>query len=304
MFYNGFIKTNASQLTQGHAANRARRSWRLYAVVAAGTMFASGIALAGAHLGQHGSAKGQITAIDSELCDDMKARHVLSDGPVSCDRLSLVKFRYLDFDGEFQDGEIVVLDAVASHVLNIFNTLRRNEFPIAKVKLMNDYDGSDDASMDDDNTSAFNDRKISGGGSVSLHAYGLAIDINPIENPYIKGNSGGVTISPKAGAAYVNRAVKRQGMTEAVVDIFAENGFFIWGGSWDEAIDYQHFQVDRKTAERLVAASPAQARNIFAQIVERYQACRQAGADKDQANRKECIAAADPGSSWSAVNNR
>jgi hypothetical protein len=293
MSYNGFIKTNASHLTQGHAANRAWRSWRLHAMVAAGTMFTSCIALAGSHLGQQGTAKGQITAIDSELCDDMKARHVLSDGPVSCDRLSLVKFRYLDFDGRFQDGEVVVLDAVAGHVLNIFNTLRRNEFPIAKAKLMNDYEGSDDASMDDDNTSAFNARRISESESVSLHAYGLAIDINPIENPYMKANSGGVTISPKAGAAYLNRAVKHQGTTEAVVDIFAENGFFIWGGSWHDVIDYQHFQVGRKTAERLAAAPPAQARGIFAQIVDRYQACWQASADKDQANRKRCIAAAE-----------
>jgi hypothetical protein len=279
--------------TQG---NHDRGSWRLYATVATCSMFASCIAVAGAHLSQQNSGGGRITAVDSELCDDMKARHVLSGGPAPCSRLSLVRFRYLDFDGKLQDdGEIVVLDAVASHVLNIFNALRRNGFPIAKAKLMNGYDGNDDASMDDNNTSAFNDRKITGGGSISLHAYGLAIDINPVQNPYIKKSNGGVTISPNAGAPYVNRTVKQQGMTEAVVNIFTENGFFIWGGSWHDPTDYQHFQLSRKTAERLAAAQPAQAQSIFSQMVERYQACRQISADKDQAARKRCIAVADLG---------
>jgi D-alanyl-D-alanine carboxypeptidase len=298
MSHHDFIKAIALRwqgLTQGQAANRDGGSWRLYATVSTCTVFASCIAVASAHLSQQSSGGGRIAAIDSELCDDMKARHVLSDGPVPCSRLSLVRFRYLDFDGKLQDdGEIVVLDAVASHVLNIFNTLRRNGFPVAKSKLMNGYDGNDDASMDDNNTSAFNDRKITGGGSISLHAYGLAIDINPVQNPYVKRSNGGVTVSPKAGAAYVNRAVKHQGATEAIVDIFAENGFFIWGGSWHDPIDYQHFQVGRKTAERLAAAPPAQAQSIFSQMVERYQACWQASADKDQTTRKKCIAVADP----------
>jgi D-alanyl-D-alanine carboxypeptidase len=291
---HNFIKALVPGFTRGQSANRDLGSWRFYATVATGAMFVSCVAVASAHLSQPASDGGRITAVDSELCDDMKARHVLADGPVPCSRLNLVRFRYLDFDGKLQDdGEIVVMDAVAGHVLNIFNALRRNGFPIAKAKLMNAYEGDDDASMDDDNTSAFNDRKITGGGSTSLHAYGLAIDINPLQNPYIKKTNGVAAVSPKAGAPYVNRSVKHQGMTESVVDIFAENGFFIWGGSWHDPIDYQHFQVGRKTAERLAAVGPAQAQSIFSQMVERYQACRQGSADKDHAIRKKCITVAD-----------
>jgi hypothetical protein len=165
---------------------------------------------------------------------------------------------------------------------------------IAKAKLMNSYNGNDDASMADNNTSAFNDRKITGGGSVSLHAYGLAIDINPIQNPYLKTEKGVTNISPPSGEDYRDRLAQRPGMSEPMVDIFADNGFFGWGGDWRDPMDYQHFQVGRKMAERLAAASPAKAKSMFSEMVERYRACRHATPNIDQTSRKECIAVADP----------
>src|SRR2546423_5276976 len=131
---------------------------------------------------------GKIEPISPALCENMKIHKVLTaEAPIGCARLNLVTFRYFGFDGRIHDdGEVVVMDAAAPHVLGIFAKLEEMRFPIAKAKLMDHYDGNDDASMADDNTSAFNGRKIVGGSSISLHAYGLAIDVNPIQNPFVR----------------------------------------------------------------------------------------------------------------------
>jgi hypothetical protein len=228
----------------------------------------------------------------------MKAHRVI--GPtasVGCNRLSVVKFNYLDFDSRaHDDGQIVVMDAAAKRVLAIFGTLFNRHFPIAKAKLMNSYEGDDDASMADNNTSGFNDRKITGGNSVSLHAYGLAIDINPVQNPYVVRSGAALVFQPSAGLDYANRLNDRpwkdarRGMAEAILDVFAENGFLTWGGYWDNPIDYQHFQVGLETAKRLAAAAPAEAEGAFNGIVQRYRDCR----NSRQSVRSECIMLADP----------
>jgi len=228
----------------------------------------------------------------------MKLHHVLNPrAPVGCERLKLIKFEYFGFDGRsHDDGEMVIMDATAGHVLGIFDALRSMQFPIAKARLMNNYDGNDDASMADNNTSAFNVREIAGGGAVSLHAYGLAIDINPIQNPYAKRSGRTLTFSPPAGAAYANRLNERPGkavrpgMAEAVIDVFAENGFLIWGGYWDDPIDYQHFQVSRGLAQQLAQMPAAQAQALFEERIQRYRRCRSA-ADQGRASRLHCITA-------------
>jgi len=179
---------------------------------------------------------GQIIPVSEKICSDMILHHVLiPKGPIGCERLRLIKFGYIGFDGQaHEDGEIVVLDAVADYVLQIFVELRKTSFPVAKAKLMNAYDGDDEASMADNNTSAFNVREIAGGGPISLHAYGLAIDLNPVQNPYAKRSGAILTFSPKSGADYANRLNDRpgkpfrRGMAEAVINIFADNGFLIW----------------------------------------------------------------------------
>jgi hypothetical protein len=245
-------------------------------------------------------ASGSIVPIDASTCDDMKVHHVLSPHPhVGCDRLRLVKFAYIDFDGRLHaDGEVVVMDAAAKYVLRIFNSLRGRHFPIAKAVLMDRYDGNDNASMDDNNTSAFNDREIASGGLPSLHAYGLAIDLNPVQNPYVTRSGATLTFSPASGVEYANRLddrpgkKRREGMAESVIETFAENGFLIWGGYWDNPIDYQHFQVERKFAERLAQLTPAQAEATFDKLVEAYRRCRRA--ERETAHdRARCVSAAD-----------
>jgi hypothetical protein len=205
----------------------------------------------------------------------MKAHHVMSDhAPVGCDRLSLVTFRYLDFAGvSHDDGRVIVMDALAARVERIFASLYAHRFPIAKANLLNAYDGDDEASMADNNTSAFNDRPVTGGSRTSLHAYGAAIDLNPVQNPFIRRAGTGLSVAPPAGLDYINRAQQRPGkperpgLAEAIVDVFAQNGFAVWGGYWDEPLDYQHFDIGRPLAETLAALPPDEARQRFEQSV-------------------------------------
>jgi hypothetical protein len=236
-----------------------------------------------------------VQAISPALCRHMKAHHVLKAGaPVGCGRLRLVRFGYIDFDGNaHEDGEIVVMDAIAHHVLQIFKTLESRRFPIARARLMNDYDGNDDASMDQNNTSAFNHRNIAGGNSLSLHAYGVAIDLNPVQNPYVLHTAGKLAVSPRSGAKYLDRKNQRPGMSEAVLDVFAENGLSRWGGFWRNPTDYQHFEISYGLTSRLIHASPAAAAELYEQHVQRYLACVQTKNGPNRASIRRLCAAVD-----------
>jgi D-alanyl-D-alanine carboxypeptidase len=238
------------------------------------------------------SAHDTVAPVSDALCRDMRSTKVLNPGaPVGCERLQLVRFNYLGFDGATRDdGELVVLDAVADHVLSIFVALRGRSFPIASAHLMNRYRGDDDASMARNNTSAFNVRRVEGSNAMSLHAYGLAIDINPIQNPYVERGARGIEVSPPAGNGYVTRRNQRPGTAEAVVDLFAHHGFAQWGGYWPRGIDYQHFQVGRRLAGLLVTLSHPKARATFEQHVERVRACIQAARQRGERTSRACAA--------------
>jgi hypothetical protein len=235
-------------------------------------------------------ARDSIAPISDALCRDMRSTKVLNPGaPVGCERLRLVRFSYLGFDGAtHDDGELVVLDAVADHVLAIFIALRGRAFPVASARLMNHYTGNDDASMARNNTSAFNVRRVEGTHSMSLHAYGVAIDLNPIQNPYVERGARGIEVSPPGGSGYVSRQNRRPGMAEAVVDLFAHHGFAQWGGYWPRGIDYQHFQVGRRLAGQLVKLPYPKARAAFEQHVERVRACLQTARQKGERSVRAC----------------
>src|SRR5215470_10912268 len=168
--------------------------------------------------------EGTIISVTQALCGDMAKHNVIRAGAiVGCERLKLIKFSYFGFDDRIHgDGEIMVMDAAAENVLRIFTKLRKMRFPIAKARLINHYDGDDDASIADNNTSAFNSRNVAGTNTLSLHAYGLAIDLNPLQNPYVQRSGGKLTFSPPAGAAYAGRLKDqpkkqlRLGMAESV----------------------------------------------------------------------------------------
>ena len=128
--------------------------------------------------------------------------------PVGPAELRTVSVSHWGFDGKPHVGRIVVAKRVAPSLVSVFRTLWRAKFPIRRLQPVSAYRGSDDASMAADNTSAFNCRFVGGTSRWSMHAFGEAIDVNPVENPYVRGS----TVSPPAGRAYLDRSRERPGM--------------------------------------------------------------------------------------------
>jgi hypothetical protein len=164
--------------------------------------------------------------------------------PVAPAQLRRVRIRFRGFDGRAHTGELVVNAMVVTDVQTVFTRLYRARFPIRKMRPIDAYRGSDSASTADDNTSAFNCRYAvaSGPKHWSMHAYGEAVDVNTVENPYV---FGGVA-RPAAGRAYANRARVRPGMAVPggiLVEAFRSVGWG-WGGDWTGSPDYQHFSVN------------------------------------------------------------
>ncbi|MEH6530725.1 MAG: M15 family metallopeptidase [Photobacterium frigidiphilum] len=228
------------------------------------------------------ASSATVSPISDALCRNMTQAGVMDNtAPVQCQRLRQVTFNYVDFDGkQHNNGHLVVLDAVAPYVGHIFDSLFSAKFPINKAVTIEHYQGDDDRSMTDNNTSAFNYRSISGQRSLSLHAYGLAIDINPVQNPFVEFSTTNIaTFKPQAGIKYANRMkyrfgkTERKGMAEEVIELFAKNGFQYWGGFWDTPIDYQHFQVSRDMANLMIAMDSQQASMFFKRYVDWYQSC-------------------------------
>ncbi|HEX6358509.1 M15 family metallopeptidase [Actinophytocola sp.] len=161
--------------------------------------------------------------------------------PVGPDQLRLVKMSVLGFDGKVYRGELIVATDVVRDVVGTFADLYRHRYPIERMLTVEKYDADDDKSMEANNTSAFNCRPITGGTAWSNHSYGRAIDVNPVQNPYISGSG---AVYPPNGAPYVDRTRTDQGMIhadDATVRAFERRGWE-WGGYWDTPIDYQHFE--------------------------------------------------------------
>jgi D-alanyl-D-alanine carboxypeptidase len=163
--------------------------------------------------------------------------------PVPLDDLRLVRLTYWGFDHRPHRGRLVVHASVAHAVLRVFHTLFDARFPIRRMRLVDAYGANDKTSMRHDNTSGFNCRYRNGVCCVwSMHAYGKAIDVDPVENPEI----GDWGISPPNGAAYRDRSVRRHGMIfhgDAVWRAFGSAGWG-WGGDWTWPVDYQHFSTN------------------------------------------------------------
>ncbi len=161
--------------------------------------------------------------------------------PVGPEQLREISLSYWGFDNAPHTGRIVVNAAVVPAVVRAFKALYDERFPIRRMQPVSDFGGSDDASMAADNTSAFNCRNVVAAGPPrwSVHAYGKAIDVNTVENPYLDGGS----VLPPQGAPYVTRTPYRPGMAVPggqLVKAFAAVGWY-WGGRWSGSPDYQHF---------------------------------------------------------------
>jgi len=152
------------------------------------------------------------------------------------DKLELVTVSYYGFDDKLHQGKILVNKEVVNDIIEIFNFIHETRFPIAKVVPICEYKWSDEKSMKDNNTSSFNYRFISGTRVHSMHASGLAVDINPFQNPYIKNH----IILPE-GASYDTTKKGTLTANSQLVKEFKKRGW-TWGGDWESLKDYQHFE--------------------------------------------------------------
>jgi hypothetical protein len=186
----------------------------------------------------HGSAE----PIDPDLRERMTGVSWHRDCPVGLGELRLLRVDHWGFDARIHRGRLVVHRDSAQPMLRAMRTLHRLRFPIRRMRLVDAYGGDDRRSMAADNTSAFNCRFVSGTSRWSEHAYGRAIDVNPVENPYVIGDG---YVSPPAGAPYADRSRRAPGLIHRkgpVVAAFAKNGWE-WGGNWSWPKDYQHFSA-------------------------------------------------------------
>lgn len=182
------------------------------------------------------------------ITDDIKERiyglSYKTDCTIPYEDLRYISVRYYDFDNQVQTGEIICNKAIAQDLVEIFYELYCNEYQIDKIRLVDEYQADDDLSCADNNTSCFNFRTVDGTSTLSKHAQGLAIDINPFQNPYVTYPNGKERISPAGSEPYADRS---SGLPHIITEndlcyqLFTAHGF-TWGGHWKTLKDYQHFQ--------------------------------------------------------------
>ena len=169
-----------------------------------------------------------------------------TDCPVSIEELRYLTILYYGFDKETHIGEMIVNKSIAKEVIQIFKELYEAKYPIEKVQLVDEYNGDDILSMTANNTSSFNFRYIEGTTKYSNHSRGLAIDINPLYNPYVRYKDGVRKVLPVSGEEYADRNLDLEyyiQKDDICYEIFTKYGF-TWGGDWKNSKDYQHFEKD------------------------------------------------------------
>jgi len=162
--------------------------------------------------------------------------------PVTLGQLRFIQMSHWGFDGKVHDGVMIVNATAVGAARTAFGRLFARRFPIRRMRLVDDYRADDFASIEADNSSSFNCRRATGSTRWSEHAYGRAIDINPIENPYVYADG---TTTHRASRPYLDRSRIRPGMALAgrtLVNVFHAVGWG-WGGRWAPATDLQHFSA-------------------------------------------------------------
>lgn len=187
-----------------------------------------------------------ISEIPDDIFEKMQGKSYKTDCTVPREDLRYLHVLHMGFDGQTKEGELVVNKAIADDVLAIFRQLYEAEYPIEKVRLVDEYDADDEASMSDNNSSAFNFRFISHTTTISKHGLGMAVDINTLYNPYVKTVNGKLSIEPANAEAYVDRSgdfPHKIDHNDLCYKLFTRYGF-TWGGDWTHSKDYQHFEKD------------------------------------------------------------
>lgn len=162
--------------------------------------------------------------------------------------LRYLQLLHYNYNGQIVCGEMVCNKAIANDVKEAFKELFQAKYQIERMRLIDDYNANDDKSMRANNTSSFCYRTVAGSKTLSLHAHGMAIDINPLHNPMVKRNSAGniTKIQPDTDTArkYANRNSKLPHIidhNDLCYKVFIKHGFS-WGGAWKRSKDYQHFE--------------------------------------------------------------
>lgn len=187
-----------------------------------------------------------VSEIPDDIFEKMQGKSYKADCTVPREDLRYVHVLHMGFDGETKEGELVVNKAIADDVCDIFEKLYEADYPIEKIRLIDEYDADDEASMSDNNSSAFNFRFISHTTKISKHGLGMAVDINTLYNPYVKTVDGKRSIEPANAADYVDRSADfpyKIDHDDLCYQLFKEHGF-LWGGDWQHSKDYQHFEKD------------------------------------------------------------
>jgi len=181
-----------------------------------------------------------------EITDDVKKRinglSYKDNCTVPYEDLRILRLAYVDFDGQKRQGEMICNVAVAKELLVIFRELYSAGYAFTDISLVDEYDADDRASMTANNTSCFNYRTVSGSKKLSNHAYGLAVDVNPLLNPYVRGKY----FSPANAGDYVDRTRAFTGKidkNDLCYELFCLFGWQ-WGGNWSSEKDYQHFEKE------------------------------------------------------------
>ena len=185
-----------------------------------------------------------INEIDDALFERINGKSYKADCNVPLEELRYITVAYCDFNGETRKGEMICNKAIADDLIDIFRNLYAASYPIERIQLIDDYDAEDRKSMEANNTSCFNFRKIAGSKTLSKHALGLAVDINPLYNPFVKYGKSGRKVSPESGAPYADRTAKfphKIDTNDLCYQEFVKHGFK-WGGNWKSVKDYQHFE--------------------------------------------------------------
>ena len=186
-----------------------------------------------------------IEPISDEIFTRIEGRSFKPDCILPREDLRYLHVLHKDLEGKTHEGEMIVNRHIAEDVLDILRKLYEADYPIEKIRLVDEYDASDEASMADNNSSSFNFRFVSYTTTVSKHGLGLAVDINTLYNPYVKTVNGRLSIEPANAGPYVDRTKDfpyKIDENDLCYQLFTEKGFF-WGGHWNNSKDYQHFEI-------------------------------------------------------------
>ena len=191
------------------------------------------------------SAGFSIAEIPDSIWQKMQGRTFQPNDVIGRNDLRYLRLMHWDYDGKTHTGEMVCNRLIAQKLIRIFMELYRQHYPIQQIRLADEYDADDERQMRANNTSCFCYRRVSSGKKLSFHARGLAVDINPLYNPYIRtGKDGKQIVEPATAVPYCNRARDFQYKIvkgDLCHKLFLQNGF-TWGGSWRTMKDYQHFE--------------------------------------------------------------